>query len=159
MLRDYLTNNIVKTYEKRLFGVFFRFKQFNIYFMNHLKRFESKKDKFPDIQKKEIDGFTIFIGRDAKSNDYLTFNVADKEDIWMHIKGKPGSHIVIRVRENLPTPEIIKIAADLAKRNSKAKNDNSATIVYCQRKFVKKEPGMNDGQVKVDYKNAEEITI
>jgi hypothetical protein len=66
---------------------------------------------------------------------------------------------VIRVRENLPTPEIIKIAANLSKRNSKAKNDNSTTIVYCQRKFVKKEPGMNDGQVKVDYKNAEEITI
>jgi predicted ribosome quality control (RQC) complex YloA/Tae2 family protein len=42
---------------------------------------ESKKDKFPSIQKKEYFGYTIFIGRDAKSNDYLTFNVADKEDI------------------------------------------------------------------------------
>ncbi len=127
--------------------------------MKYLKYFESKKDKFPDIQKKEIDGYTIYIGRDAKSNDYLTFNVADEEDIWMHVKGKPGSHVVIRVRENLPTPEIIKLAAELAKKNSKAKNDNQSTVVYCQRKFVKKEPGMNDGQVRVDYINAEEIAI
>jgi predicted ribosome quality control (RQC) complex YloA/Tae2 family protein len=127
--------------------------------MRYLKLFDSKKVKFPDIQKKEINGFTIFIGRDAKSNDYLTFNMADKEDIWMHVKGVPGSHVVIRVRENLPTPEIIKIGAELAKKNSKAKNENQSTVVYCQRKFVKKEPGMNDGQVKVDYINAEEIKI
>ncbi len=127
--------------------------------MKYLKYFESKKDKFPDIQRKEIDGYTIYIGRDAKSNDYLTFNVADEEDIWMHVKGKPGSHVVIRVRENLPTPEIIKFAAELAKKNSKAKNDNQSIVVYCQRKFVKKEPGMNDGQVRVDYINAEEIAI
>ena len=85
--------------------------------MRYLKLFDSKKVKFPDIQKKEINGFTIFIGRDAKSNDYLTFNMADKEDIWMHVKGVPGSHVVIRVRENLPTPEIIKIGAELAKKN------------------------------------------
>lgn len=127
--------------------------------MKYLKKFESKKDKFPDIQKKEIDGYTIYIGRDAKSNDHLTFNIADKEDLWFHVKGVPGSHVVIRVRENLPTPEIIKVAANFAKRNSKAKNEDSVKVVYCQRKFVKKEPGMNDGQVSVDYKNSEEITI
>ena len=127
--------------------------------MNHLKRFESKKDKFPDIQKKEIDGFTIFIGRDAKSNDYLTFNVAEKEDIWMHVKGVPGSHVVIRVRENLPTETVIKSAAELAKKNSKASKDDKATVVYCQSRFVKKESGMNDGQVKVDYTNSYQIVV
>jgi predicted ribosome quality control (RQC) complex YloA/Tae2 family protein len=127
--------------------------------MKYLKKFESKKDKFPDIQKKEIDGYTIYIGRDARSNDHLTFNMADKEDIWLHVKGVPGSHVIIRVRENLPTPEIIKTAANFAKRNSKAKNEDSVKVVYCQRKFVKKDPGMNDGQVRVDYKNSEEITI
>jgi predicted ribosome quality control (RQC) complex YloA/Tae2 family protein len=127
--------------------------------MKHLKYFESKKDKFPDIKKLEVDGYMIQYGRDAKSNDYLTFIVAEDEDIWMHVKGVPGSHVVIRVRENLPTQEILKYAASLAKKNSKANKDNSAKVVYCQRKFVKKDPGMNDGQVKVDYINAEEITI
>ena len=127
-------------------------KKFNLYK-------ESKKEKFPNIQTKEFFGYTIFIGKDAKSNDYLTFNNSDSEDIWMHVKGYPGSHVVIRVRENLPTPEVIKFAAELAKRNSKASKIEKVTVVYCQRKFVKKESGMNDGQVRVDYKNSEEITI
>lgn len=127
--------------------------------MRYLKYFESKKVKFPDIKKFEVDGYIIHLGRDAKSNDYLTFKVADDEDIWMHVKGVPGSHVVITVRENLPTPEILKYAAELAKKNSKASKDSIAKVVYCQRKFVKKEPGMNDGQVKVDYTNSEEITI
>jgi predicted ribosome quality control (RQC) complex YloA/Tae2 family protein len=56
------------------------------------------------------------MGRDAKSNDYLTFNLADKEDIWMHAKGVPGSHVVIRVRENLPTDDVIRFAAEIAKK-------------------------------------------
>jgi predicted ribosome quality control (RQC) complex YloA/Tae2 family protein len=120
---------------------------------------EGKKDKFPNIKKVEIDGFIIYIGRDAKSNDHLTFNIADKEDIWMHVKGVPGSHVVIRVRENLPTLELIKKAAELSKRNSKADKEEKATVVYCQRRFVKKEQGMNDGQVRVDYLNADEIVI
>ena len=126
--------------------------------MNYLNYFESKS-KFPDIKKIEVDGYFIFVGKDAKSNDYLTFNTADDEDIWMHVKGSPGSHVVIRVRENLPTPEIIKYAAELAKKNSKSSKEPTATVVYCQRKFVKKEPGMNDGQVRVDYINSYEITI
>jgi predicted ribosome quality control (RQC) complex YloA/Tae2 family protein len=121
--------------------------------------FEGKKDKFPDIKKVEIDGFIIYVGRDARSNDYLTFNIADKEDIWMHVKGVPGSHVVIRVRENLPTLELIRRAAELAKKNSKADKEEKATVVYCQRRFVKKEQDMNDGQVRVDYINADEIVI
>ncbi len=121
--------------------------------------FEGKKDKFPDIKKVEIDEFIIYVGRDARSNDYLTFNIADKEDIWMHVKGVPGSHVVIRVRENLPTLELIRRAAELAKKNSKADKEEKATVVYCQRRFVKKEQDMNDGQVRVDYINADEIVI
>lgn len=127
--------------------------------MKYLKYFESKKVKFPDIKKIELEGYTIMVGRDSKSNDFLTFNLADDEDIWLHVKGVPGSHVVIRVRESLPTPEVLKMAAELAKKNSKASKLDSVKVVYCQRKFVKKEPGMNDGQVKVDYVNSEEITI
>ncbi len=119
---------------------------------------EGKKDKFPNLKKLEIDGFVVYIGKDAISNDHLTFNIAYPEDIWMHAKGVPGSHVVIRVRENLPTKETIKKVAQLALKNSKSKSDR-ASVVYCQRKFVKKEKGMNPGEVRVDYTNSEEIAI
>jgi len=120
---------------------------------------ESKKEKFPNIQKLEIEGFIVYVGKDAKSNDHLTFNVSDKEDIWLHVKGVPGSHVVIRVRENLPTETVIKSAAQLAKRNSKASKESNVTVVYCQRRFVSKESNMNDGQVKVDHTNSYKIVV
>ena len=123
------------------------------------KFLESKSPKFPDIKSFEQDGYQIRVGRDAKSNDYLTFILAHEEDLWLHVKGQPGSHVVISVVNNLPTPEIIKWAAQLAKKNSKAKNDPVAPIVYCKRKFVKKGSQMNDGQVQVDYVNAQEMNI
>jgi hypothetical protein len=120
---------------------------------------ESKKDKFPNIQKLDIDGFVVYVGKDAKSNDHLTFNISSDNDLWFHVKGVPGSHVVIRVKENLPIDSVIKKAAELAKKNSKASKDSKVTVVYCQRRFVKKEPGMNDGQVKVDYKNSYEVQV
>lgn len=120
---------------------------------------ESKKDKFPNIRKMEVDGFIVYLGKDAKSNDHLTFNMISSSDIWMHVKGVPGSHVVIVVRDNIPTPEIIKKVAKIAKDNSKAKGTDKAVVVYCKRRFVSKRPGMNDGQVMVDYKNAHEVTI
>lgn len=120
---------------------------------------ESKKDKFPNIKKLEIDGFTVYVGKDSKSNDYLTFNIANDNDLWFHVKGVPGSHVVIKVNDNLPDESIIKSAADLAKKNSKASKDEKVTVVYCKRKFVKKENNMKDGQVSVDYKNSYNVTI
>ena len=125
---------------------------------NYKKFFEGKK-KFPNLKKVEADGYLIYVGRDAQSNDHLTFNMADNDDIWMHVKGVPGSHVVIKSRNKLPTNEILRYAAELAKQNSKAKGQNKATVVYCKRRFVKKERDMNPGQVKVDYVNAYEIVV
>jgi predicted ribosome quality control (RQC) complex YloA/Tae2 family protein len=120
---------------------------------------EGKGDKFPDIKKYNIDGFIIYMGRDAKSNDHLTFNIADDEDIWMHAKGVPGSHVVIVVGDKLPTDGIIEYAAEIAKKNSKASKEDNIPVVYCKRKFVSKESSMNPGQVRVDYINSNEIVI
>ena len=42
------------------------------------------------------DGFTILVGKNNKQNDYLTLRIADPEDIWMHTKNIPGSHVIIK---------------------------------------------------------------
>ena len=118
---------------------------------------ESKKDKFPNLKRMEIDDYSIIIGRDSLSNDYLTTIMADPEDLWFHVEGVPGSHIIIRQKDKLITNEIKRQVAELAAKNSKAKGD--CTVVCCKVKFVKKDPDMKPGQVKVDYRNAEEIKI
>ena len=97
---------------------------------------ESKKPKFPNIKEVRINNFIILIGRDSDSNDYLSTKMAYPDDIWMHAKGCPGSHVLIRVRDRLPTPEVIKEVAKLTIKNSKSKV--SGTVVYCKAKFVKR---------------------
>jgi predicted ribosome quality control (RQC) complex YloA/Tae2 family protein len=126
--------------------------------MKHIKKFnESKKDR-PNYKKLEIDGFIVYQGKDAIANDYVTLELSDDNDIWFHAKGVPGSHLLIKVKERLPQQDVIKKVAELAAKNSKA-TTGEVTIVYCKKKFVKKEQGMNAGQVKVDYTNAYEIKV
>lgn len=126
--------------------------------MKYIKYFNESKNEKPNIKKYDIDGFIVLQGKDAYSNDYLTLEMAKEDDIWMHAKGVPGSHVVIRVSDKLPTMEIIKKAAQIAAKNSKSVEDR-VLIVWCKKKFVKKEGGMNVGQVKVDYINANEIIV
>lgn len=129
--------------------------------MKYLKRLENfnegKKDR-PNYKKLEIDGFIVYQGKDAISNDYVTLELSDENDIWFHAKGVPGSHILIKVKDRIPQQDVIKKVAELAAKNSKAP-EGEVTIVYCKKKFVKKESGMNVGQVKVDYTNAYEIKV
>lgn len=125
--------------------------------MKNFKKFLESKSKFPNIKEAKIGDFKVLIGKDSESNDYLTTKMSNENDIWMHAKGVPGSHVLIRIKENMPTAEVIKEAGKLAIKNSKAKTEG--IVVYCKAKFVKKEKDMNPGQVSVDYKNAYEIKI
>lgn len=128
--------------------------------VNDYKSFnESKKDKFPNVKKIDIDGFTVYMGKDAKSNDYMTFNMSNPNDIWMHAKGVPGSHLLIIVNDKIPTETVIKQVALLAKNNSKGKLVDNQEVLYCKKRFVRKDSDMNDGQVSVDYKNSNIIKI
>lgn len=133
--------------------------------LSNYKKFESKKKGFPDIKKVQLDGFTILVGKDAQSNDYLTFQIAKDDDIWLHVRGYKGSHVVIKINEvsvtkenTLPMDSVIKMASELAKKHSKSPKE-PVKVVYCKRKFVTKKPGMNVGQVEVDPINSHEIVI
>ena len=118
--------------------------------------FEAKNN---GVKKHQVDDFVIFQGKSAEANDYITLELAGENDIWMHAKGVPGSHVLIKVNDRLPTLEVIKKAAQIAADNSKADKDSDVVVVYCKKKYVHKRPGMNAGQVEVEYKNSEQITV
>jgi len=124
---------------------------------NFNKFIGESKDKFPNIKTINVDEFTVLVGRDAKSNDYLSMQMANENDLWFHAKGLPGSHVVIKVKDNLPTPEIISKVAKIAAKNSKA--SGTCTVVYCKAKFLSKTSDMKPGQVSVDYTNSQEIEV
>ncbi len=118
---------------------------------------ESKLDR-PNYKKLDIDGFIVYQGKDAKSNDYVTFELSDDEDYWFHAHNFAGSHLLLKIKDKLPQNETIKKVAELAAKNSKAPNGD-VVVVWSKKKFIKKERAMNPGQVKVDYINSNKITI
>lgn len=123
--------------------------------MKYLKTFESKGNSY---RKYDIDGFIVYQGRTAEGNDFVTVELSDPEDYWFHAKGIPGSHVLIKIGDKLPNEDIIRKAAIIAAKNCKSK-DSEIKIIYCKKKFVKKDRGFNIGQVRVDYSNTNEIIV
>jgi predicted ribosome quality control (RQC) complex YloA/Tae2 family protein len=60
------------------------------------------------------DGFTILVGRGAKDNDRLTFHLARGLDLWLHVSGVPGPHVLIRTKGGTPPDQTVRDAASLA---------------------------------------------
>ena len=95
-----------------------------------------------------IDGYEIWIGKSASDNDAM-LKKAGKQDLWLHVRGFSGSHIIIK-RKGTSFPEnIIKKAAELAARNSKAKTQKMVPVIYTERRYVSKPRNAAPGEVAV----------
>jgi len=96
------------------------------------------------------DGFDIYIGKNNTQNDNLTLRMANNNDIWMHTKDIPGSHvIVITGGKELPERTILE-AANLAAYHSKAKNSTQVPVDYVAKRHVRKPNGAKPGFVIYD---------
>jgi len=101
-----------------------------------------------------IQGFKIWVGKDAKSNDQLTLHYAHKNDIWLHAKDVSGSHVLIKTQNHKTIPkEIIVHAAELAGYYSKNRNQNYIPVIYTEKKYVRKGKGLPPGKVIVEREN------
>ncbi|MDL2234828.1 NFACT family protein [Christensenellaceae bacterium OttesenSCG-928-L17] len=92
------------------------------------------------------DGADIYVGKNNKQNDSLTLRFARSEDIWLHTKNIPGSHVIIQT-EKEPSNTTLMEAAMLAAYYSKARTSASVPVDYCPRKYVKKPAGAKPGMV------------
>lgn len=101
------------------------------------------------------DGTEIIVGKNNKQNDYLTNKLAARDEIWLHTKDIPGSHVVIRSKE--PSEETILQAAMLAAYFSKARNSSSVPVDYTRVRFVKKPSGAKPGFVI--YENQQTVYV
>ena len=105
----------------------------------------------------EIDGFTVLVGKNNKQNDYLTTKLANKDDIWFHVKDFHGSHVILRTDNKTPTQETINKCAALAKEHSKANMSSNIVVDYTFVKYVKKPSGSAPGMVI--YTNNKSVTV
>jgi predicted ribosome quality control (RQC) complex YloA/Tae2 family protein len=100
-------------------------------------------------------GLAIYVGKNARENDELTFGVAKSDDLWLHARGTPGSHVVVRLEKGADVPpETLLEAAMLALLYSDLKKCGKGDIIYTRRKWVKKAKGQAPGAVTVSQEKS-----
>jgi predicted ribosome quality control (RQC) complex YloA/Tae2 family protein len=99
-------------------------------------------------------GLKILVGQDDASNDELTFKIGKSNDLWFHVSGSPGSHVLLKSSETSGTPdkESIREAAELAAWFSKMRQGGKIAVKYCFVQNVKKPRGAKPGSVHI-YKD------
>ena len=102
------------------------------------------------------DGIDILVGKNAAQNDRLTLS-AKPDEMWLHAKDMPGSHVIIRAEGDIPQ-ETMKQAALLAAWFSKGQHSSMVPVDYTRRRYVKKPSGAAPGKVIYTHHKTAYIT-
>lgn len=105
------------------------------------------------------DGWLIYVGRNRQENDYLLGKISQPRDLWLHILGMSGAHVLIKVPSTNIEPPLttIREAAQLAARFSKLTMGAKVRVIYTQARFVKRASNGKAGVVS--YENEKTIEI
>ena len=92
----------------------------------------------------------VLAGKTDADNDRLSLKTADANDWWFHVRGMPGSHVILRQRAGeTPDPDTLKAAASIAAWHSKSRNGGMVAVSCTQAKHVTKPRGAKPGTVQI----------
>lgn len=97
------------------------------------------------------DGFTVFVGKNNKQNDYLTLKMAVQDDLWLHTKDIHGAHVIIRAEGREIPARTLEEAAGLAAFFSKGRSSTKVAVDYTLVKHVHKPKGARPGMVVYEH--------
>lgn len=103
------------------------------------------------------DGFVIFVGRNARQNHALVTERSTGSDLWLHARGVPGSHVIIKNGGRTIPDEVITTAAQLAAYYSAARADTSVEVDVTERRYVRPIKGGKPGMVT--YRNEQTLSV
>lgn len=101
------------------------------------------------VQSRE--GFTILIGKNSRQNEDVTFHQAASHDMWLHARGVPGSHVIIKAGGRDIPRSAIEQAARLAAWYSQARGSASVPVDYTLQRYVRHMKGGGPGMVIYDH--------
>lgn len=118
------------------------------YLKNYQKQEQSRQNEsLPHIYKSPS-GFEVWVGRNNKQNDYLTFKIAGDYDLWFHTQEIAGSHLLLRLKPGDVAEDIdLQFTANLAAYYSRSRQSEQVPVVYTYPKFVYKPKGAKPGMV------------
>lgn len=92
----------------------------------------------------------VLAGRTDAANDYLSLELAGARDLWFHIRGMPGGHVILRVPEGAsPDRATEELAASIAAFHSKARSAGTVAVSCTEGRNVSKPPGSKPGTVTI----------
>ena len=95
-------------------------------------------------------GWKVLAGKTEEDNDTLSIRLAHPEDWWFHVRGMPGSHVLLRCRpDEEPDRETLKLAAAIAAYHSKAREGGMVSVSCTRAKNVTKPRGAKPGTVTI----------
>jgi predicted ribosome quality control (RQC) complex YloA/Tae2 family protein len=93
------------------------------------------------------DGFTILIGKNSRQNEEVTFHQATANDVWLHARGVPGAHVIIKAAGREVPRRTLEQAARLAAYYSQARGSTSVPVDHTQQRHVRHMKGGGPGMV------------
>lgn len=103
------------------------------------------------------DGYVIWVGRNSRQNEQVTFRTAKSNDLWLHARNVPGAHVIIRDDGRRIPEELVETCAAIAAYYSGKREDNKVDVDVTRIKYVKPIKGAGPGMVT--YRNERTLTV
>ena len=106
-----------------------------------------RQNKLAPMRFESTDGYPIYVGRNNRQNDELTFRLARKDDLWLHAQKVHGSHVIVSCGGTIPPDDTVTQAAQLAAYYAETTGGQNIPVDVTSVKQVKKLPGAKPGMV------------
>jgi predicted ribosome quality control (RQC) complex YloA/Tae2 family protein len=105
------------------------------------------------------DGFVIWVGRNSRQNEMVTFRRGSADDLWLHARGVPGGHVIIKTGGRAVPERTLRLAAQLAAGHSAARNEGDVPVDVVPRHRVRRLPGSKARPGMVTYSEEETLRV
>jgi hypothetical protein len=103
------------------------------------------------IRRQSADGLSLLVGKNSRQNEEVTFHLAAAGDLWLHARGVPGAHVIVK-SGGRPVPEpTLRQAAALAAYYSQSRTATSVLVDYTEQRHVRHLKGGGPGLVTYDH--------
>lgn len=102
-------------------------------------------------------GHLIYVGSTGSQNEMITFEIGAASDTWLHARGVPGAHVLVRWAGGTPDDAVLRAAAELAASRSGSAGSPGVEVDYAARRDVRKIKGTGPGMVT--YRNERTIRV
>ena len=118
---------------------------------NSMSGKSGKQRRAPDggtpLRRTSSDGFLLLVGKNSRQNEDVTFGQASANDLWLHARGVPGAHVIVKAGGRPVADATLREAAALAAYYSQSRADGSVPVDYTQQRYVRHLKGGGPGMV------------